>query len=91
MFSLAPNAMSIGSAKSSSSAVRISETMACSVKQLPSVFSALSGSPLPMKMDARGAPPAPMSAANAETNRMMGMHTPTPVSARLPEPGMWPM
>ena len=61
------------------------------VKQPPKVFSAFSLSPWPMKMEARGAPPEPKSAAKAETIRMMGRHTPTPVRARFPSPGMWPM
>ena len=65
--------------------------MTCKVKQLPSVFSADSWSFLPIKMEARGAPPVLTKAANAETIRMIGRHTPTPVSARLPSPGMWPM
>ena len=38
-----------------------------------------------------GAPPELMSAAKAEMTMMIGRHTPTPVSARLPSPGMWPM
>ena len=38
-------------------------------------------------MEARGAPPEATSAANADTIMMIGMHTPTPVSARLPTSG----
>jgi len=41
-----------------------------------------------MAMEARGAPPEATSAAKAETIMMRGMHTPTPVRARLPSPGM---
>ena len=44
-----------------------------------------------MAMDARGAPPEATSAAKAEMIMISGRHTPTPVSARLPSPGMWPM
>ena len=48
-------------------------------------------SPLPMLMDARGAPPEATSAAKADTIRMIGVQTPRPVRARLPTCGMWPM
>ena len=44
-----------------------------------------------MQMEARGAAPMLTSAANAEISRMSGMHTPTPVSASVPAPGMWPI
>ena len=61
------------------------------VKQPPRVFSAPSRSPLPMKMDARGAPPELTKAAKADTTMIRGMHTPTPVRASWLSPGMWPM
>ena len=91
VFSLAPKASSNGRFQIRSTAVRMSETRICSVKQLPSVFSADSWSFLPMKIDARGAPPVLMSAANAETIMIIGRHTPTPVSAREPSPGICPI
>ena len=46
---------------------------------------------LPMRIEALGAPPLPTKAAKADTIRISGMHTPTPVSARAPASGMWPM
>ena len=60
-------------------------------KQLPSVRSAEALSRRPMKIDARGAPPLLTSAAKAEMIIISGMHTPTPVRASAPWPGMWPM
>ncbi len=42
-------------------------------------------------MEALGAPPALTSAANAETAMISGMHTPTPVSAIAPSPGICPI
>ena len=44
-----------------------------------------------MAMEARGAPPEDTKAEKAEMIMMMGRHTPTPVRARLPSPGIWPM
>ena len=41
-------------------------------EQVPSVRSAFSCSPAPMKMDARGEPPMPISAANAEISVITG-------------------
>ena len=63
----------------------------CSEKLPPSSFSAVSWSPRPSAMEALGAPPEATSAANAVTIMMIGMQTPTPVSARLPISAMWPM
>ena len=74
-----------------SAAVRTAEMQICREKQPPSIFSAVCMSPFPMLMDARGAPPEATSAANADTIRMIGVHTPRPVSARLPVCGMWPI
>ena len=91
MFSLAPKASSKGRLNRSRTAVNTRDTMTCKVKQLPSVFSADSWSFLPIKMEARGAPPVLTKAANAETIMMIGRHTPTPVKASDPSPGMWPM
>ena len=91
VFSLAPKASSASRPQRSSTAVSTMEMPICSVKQPPSVFSALSISLRPMKIDARGAPPEAVKHAKADTIRMIGRHTPTPVSARLPTSGMWPM
>ena len=44
-----------------------------------------------MKMDARGEPPMPISAANAEISVITGKVTPMPVSASAPSPGIWPI
>ena len=60
------------------------------LKQLPSILSASSLSPLPMAIDAFGAPPDATSAAKAETTSIIGRQTPTPVRARLPSPGICP-
>lgn len=43
------------------------------------------------EQDARGAPPMLTKAANADTIMMRGIHTPTPVRAKLPSLGIWPM
>ena len=75
----------------SRTAVRTAEITICAVKQLPRVFSADAWSPLPIKIEARGAPPYPMNAANAVTIIISGMQTPTPVRAAAPTPGMWPI
>ena len=91
VFSLAPNAISNSSFQTSSTAVSSTEMTSCATKQLPKVRSADSLSPLPIKMDARGAPPLPTSAANADTIIMSGRQTPTPVSAAAPMSGMCPM
>ena len=88
MFSLAPNARSRSRSKISSSAVKTTDMTICMEKQPPSIFSAESLSPLPMDIDALGAPPALTNAANAEIIIIIGRHTPTPVSARLPSPGI---
>ena len=91
VFSLAPKASRNSWPNSSSTAVSVSEIAICSEKLPPSSFSAVSRSPRPIAMEARGALPEATSAANAVTIIMIGMHTPTPVSARLPMPAMWPM
>ena len=91
VFSLAPKASNRSWFQSSNAAVNTAETISCIVKQLPSVRSADSISPRPMKMEARGAPPLLMSAAKAETIMISGMHTPTPVSAIAPTSGICPM
>ena len=74
-----------------STAISSSEMAICSEKLPPSSFSAVSWSPRPSAMEARGAPPEATSAANAVTIMMMGMQTPTPVKARLPSPGICPI
>ena len=74
-----------------STAVSRTETIIWRVRQLPRIFSAVSGSCRPIKMEAWGAPPAPMREAKAVTIIITGRQMPTPVRARLPSPGMWPM
>ena len=91
VFSLAPNTSSISRLHSSITAVRMTEMMACSIKQPPRIFSASASFPRPMAMDARGAPPEATKAEKAETIRISGIHTPTPVRARLPSTGIWPI
>ena len=91
VLSLAPKAKSSGLFHRSSTAVSTRDTASCKPKQLPRVFSAESMSCRPIKMEARGAPPAPTNAAKADTIMISGMQTPTPVSARLPFSGIWPM
>ena len=59
--------------------------------QLPRMRSACWGSPLPIMMEARGAPPMLTRAAKAEMHMISGRVTPTPVSALGPTSGMWPM
>ena len=91
VFSLAPKASSRSRLQISKTAVSAAATASSKVKQPAMVRSAFSFWPLPMKMDARGAPPPPASAAKADTIIMSGIHTPTPVSARLPTSGIWPI
>ena len=91
MFSLAPKIISRSRFQTSMTTVSTAEIPICSVTQPPSILSAPSISPRPMLIDARGAPPELTNAANADTMMISGMHTPTPVSARLPSPGIWPM
>ena len=59
--------------------------------QLPRMRSAAALSPRPIAIDARAAPPEEANAANAVTSMMTGRHTPIPVSASVPSPGMWPI
>ena len=91
VFSLAPKAIRKSLFQIRSTAVRITEIRIWTAKQLPSVFSADSLSCFPIKIDALGAPPYPTRAANADTIMIRGMHTPTPVSAAAPIPGICPI
>jgi len=88
VFVLAPNARSIGRLKKYITTVRITDMISWVVKQFPRIFSALALSPLPMRIEARGAPPFPTSAAKADIIIIRGMQIPTPVSAREPFPGI---
>ena len=88
---LAPNASSSGRFQMSTTAVSTADTSNCVTKQLPRICSASAVRFLPKAMEARGAPPLPTNAAKAEMIRISGIHTPTPVSASAPSPGMWPM
>ena len=91
VFSLAPNARSRSSLKTNSIIVRITEIIICNTKHPPNVLSADSTSFFPINIDALGAPPEPTSAANADTIIISGIHTPTPVKARLPTSGICPI
>ena len=88
VFSLAPKANSKFSPNSKSTTVRTIETITCKRKHPPSVCSALSISPFPIEIEARGAPPELTSPANADTIIIIGIVTPTPVRARLPASGI---
>ena len=48
-------------------------------------------SPAPSCIAASGAPPMPISCANADTSVIIGNATPSPVSASDPAPAMRPM
>ena len=91
VFPLAPNSSRRSSFQISITAVNTAEMHICRAKQPASVFSAEAWSPLPMNIDARGAPPEPIRAANAEMIRISGIQTPTPVRARLPASGICPI
>ena len=88
---LAPKARRRSSPQRRSTAVSVRERRICRVKLPPRMRSALSWSPWPMAMEARGALPEATRAAKAETMRITGMQTPRPVRARSPPMGMWPM
>ncbi|MOA09826.1 hypothetical protein D3C78_1296800 [compost metagenome] len=60
------------------------------VKQLPSNSSAFLCSPSPIFMEARGAPPAPIRAANAEINIMIGKDIPIADKASVPPSSILP-
>ena len=72
-------------------AVKTAATARRAEKQLPSIFSAVFLSPLPIKMLALGAPPMPTRYAKAETIIIIGKHTPTPVRAVAPISAMCPI
>lgn len=63
----------------------------CMVKDPPRIFSLESRSPLPKNIEALGAPPVAAKAAKAETRIIIGIHTPTPVRAKDPTSGIWPI
>ena len=60
-------------------------------EKLFKIFSAFSLSPWPMAMAARGAPPEPAIMAKAVMSMRMGVNRPTPVRARPPISGIWPI
>ena len=68
--------------------VSTAETHSSSAVQLPKIPSAFSLFRWPIAMDASGAPLDAHSAANAETSRIIGRQTPSPVSASVPTSGM---
>ena len=88
MFSLAPKVRSIGLFHITSTTEITRDIIKRKEKQEPRIFSASSLSPLPMAMEAFGAPPLATKDEKADTTIMMGKHTPTPVNARLPSPGI---
>ena len=91
VFSLAPKASRKSLFQINSTAVKITEIVICIAKQVPKIFSADSLSPLPIEIDALGAPPFPTNAANADTIKISGIQTPTPVRANAPTLGICPM
>ena len=62
--------------------------MICKKKHSPKILSALSYLPCPIAIEALGAPPLLTKAAKADTIKIIGIHTPTPVKAKLPLPGI---
>ena len=58
--------------------------------ELPNILSAPSLSFCPMQMEARGAPPMPTSAENADMSKIIGNATPNPAKAMEPVPGILP-
>ena len=91
MSSLAPNSCRIGFPKNSMSPVNTTDKIINIHVQHPITFSACSLSPLPIKIDAFGAPPILTSAAKAEIARITGAVTPTPAKACFPTPGICPI
>ena len=87
----APKAMRMGRLKAEKVRVSTAAVHSSMVRELPKIRSALSRSPAPRRMEARGAPPMPAKAAKAEMSMRMGKVTPTPVRASWPTSGMWPM
>ena len=80
-----------GSRNAHVSSPSTTEEMSSMEKALPITREASSLSPRPRAMEQSGAPPWPKSPANAERMEMTGSAMPTPVSAMLPMPGIWPM
>lgn len=87
----APKARRMGSLKALKPTVSTAAVISSRARELPRIRSAWSFFPAPSWMAASGAPPCPAKAAKADTSVMMGKVTPTPVSARSPTSGMWPM
>ena len=84
VFSLAPKSIIIFLPKTKKIEVNIKAVKISIVVQLPKIFSAFSLSPLPILIDARGAPPILTRAAKAEIHTITGIATPTPVKADGP-------
>ena len=61
------------------------------VNVLPMMRRAFSSSPAPREMENSGVPPVAKSAVNAAISVTTGNVSPTPVSAALPAPGIWPI
>ena len=89
--SLAPKAYSTGRLTSCSTTV---STTAIAIRQAvlaPRMRSAFPKLPRPSSIEARGAPPEPISWAKAVTASRMGKQMPMPVIAASPTSGIWPM
>ena len=89
--SLAPNSHRTGLPQIWNATVSTALSSSMAAVQLPRIRSAMGLSPLPIKIEARGAPPMLTSAANAENIIITGIATPMPVSAAGPVSGIWPM
>ncbi len=72
-------------------AITITVNMMSRVTPFDRMRCALSLSPLPRAMEARGAPPAPTNTLNALTRVMIGRHSPIPVRDAAPISGICPM
>ena len=87
----APVKRSIGSMKTYAAAEVMRAKKMRRTKPLPRILSARSLSPCPNAIAARGAPPPLTIAENAEIRMITDPVTPTPASASVPIPGIWPM
>ncbi len=89
--SLHPKIQSSCSPNSQNRPVKATAMATRQVKQPPMICSARPLSPSPMAMAALGAPPWATSMVKALIRYTTGKHSPTPVRARAPTWGIWPM
>ena len=89
--SLAPKARSTGSFVACRMTVSVRAMATRNAALVPRMRSAFLKLPRPSSMDALGAPPAPISDANAVTASRIGKQMPTPVIAASPTSGICPM